>query len=518
MFRVSLNFAAFVISVAVAGADAAGGPNVVLIYADDLGFGDISCNGGSVATPNIDRLAREGLRFTDAHSSAATCTPSRFALLTGQYAFRQKGTGILPGDAKLIIHEATETLPELFQAAAYDTAVVGKWHLGLGDGAVNWNGEIKPGPEQTGLGYHFLVAATGDRTPCVYIEQNRVVGLDPADPIEVSYRERIDKGPSGNERPDLLKQRWSHGHDQTIVNGISRIGWMTGGESARWIDEDMADVLTHKAVDFIERCAEQKSEFFLFFSTHDIHVPRVPHARFAGKSGRGPRGDVILQLDWCVGELMATLDKLGLAEDTLVIFTSDNGPVLDDGYQDEANERLGDHDANGPYRAGKYSLYEGGTRVPFLVRWPGRVPAGATSEALYGQVDLAASLAALIDSAISRGQCQDSRDELDALLGDDRVGRPHLVHEAGRLALRVGRWKFVPPGRTRQCCRAGRTVQSRERSRRVGEPCVSRAGTTQGDGCAAERDSLVARRRRAREHGGPREADGVMLAALYDFF
>jgi arylsulfatase A-like enzyme len=424
--------------------------NVVLIYADDLGFGDVSCNGGAIPTPNIDRLAREGLRFTDAHSSSATCTPSRFALLTGQYAFRQQGTGVLPGDANLIIREDTATLPELFQAAAYETAVVGKWHLGLGDGPVDWNGQIKPGPEQVGFGYHYIIAATGDRVPCVYVEQNRVVGGDANDPIAVSYGERIDDGPSGRERPESLKQRWSHGHDQTIVNRISRIGWMTGGIAARWVDEDMADVLTRKAVEYIgAQSVPEKTGFLLFFSTHDIHVPRVPHARFAGKSGHGPRGDTILQLDWSVGELLAALDKHRIADDTLVIFASDNGPVLDDGYVDEANELLGKHDPNGPYRAGKYSLYEGATRTPFMVRWPARVKAGETTGALFGQIDLAASLAKLIDSPIPQGGCGDSRDELDVLLGDDPAGRSHLVHEAGRLALRVGQWKFVPPGRVR---------------------------------------------------------------------
>jgi arylsulfatase A-like enzyme len=296
----------------------------------------------------------------------------------------------------------------------------------------------------------------------VYVENDRVVGAEADDPIAVSYGERIDKSPSGAERPDLLKQRWSHGHDQSIVNGISRIGWMTGGEKARWVDEDMADVITRKAVEFIDGCVDRKSEFFLFFSTHDIHVPRVPHSRFAGKSGHGPRGDAVLQLDWCVGEIMAALEKHGVADDTLVIFTSDNGPVLDDGYRDLVNKLLGDHDANGPYRAGKYSLYEGGTRVPFIVRWPARVKAGGTTDALFGQVDLAASLAKLVDSKLDAGDCGDSRDELDALLGEDAVGRPHLVHEAGRHALREGEWKYVPPGKTRDSLNPGRPKQVSE--------------------------------------------------------
>ena len=432
----------------------AGRPNIVLIYADDLGFGDVACNGGKIPTPNIDKLAGEGINFTDAHASAPTCTPSRFALLTGQYAFRQKGTGILPGDANLIIKPGTTTLPSLLQQAGYKTGVVGKWHLGLGAGKVNWNEPIKPSPEDIGFDEHFIIAATGDRVPCVYVSEGRVVDLDPADPIEVSYAERIDQSPSGEERPDLLKQRWSHGHNQSIVNGISRIGWMTGGEKARWVDEEMADVIAAQGKKFIDEHRDEP--FFLFFATQDIHVPRVPHSRFAGKSGHGLRGDAIMQLDWTVGQVLEALEKNGLKEKTLVIFTSDNGPVLDDGYHDQANELLGEHDPNGPLRAGKYSAFEGGTRVPMIARWPHRDPADHVSDALFGQVDLAATLAALAGVEVPVGACQDSRDELDTLRGDDRTGRPHLVHEGkAPHSLRMGRWKFVPQGPTRDTLNPG---------------------------------------------------------------
>ncbi|MEM7307997.1 MAG: arylsulfatase [Planctomycetota bacterium] len=428
-------------------------PNILLIYTDDVGYGDVGCYEGSrTPTPNIDRLAAEGIRFTDAHCSAATCTPSRFALLTGQYAFRQKGTGIASGDAGLIIETDTVTLAGLLGQAGYTTGVVGKWHLGLGEGKNDWNAEVSPNPSDLGFDYHFLMPATGDRVPCVYFEEGRVVGLDPEDPIEVSYRGRIGSEPSGKEARDTLKQDWSHGHNSTIVNGVSRIGWMTGGHAARWVDEDMADVFTDKAVAFLERAsapAESSKPWFLFYSTHDIHVPRLPHPRFQGASGQGPRGDAMVQTDACVGRLLNFLDEHGLAEDTLVIFGSDNGPVLDDGYHDDANEKLGDHDPNGPWRAGKYSLFEGGTRTPFLVRWPARVERGRVSGALFGQVDLARSLAALAGADVPTGACPDSRDELDTLLGQDQVGRPHLVHEAKALSLRRGRWKYVPSGKTR---------------------------------------------------------------------
>ena len=428
---------------------AADRPNIVLIYTDDVGYGDVSCNGQTtLLTPHIDRIAQEGLRLTDAHCSAATCTPSRFALLTGRYAFRQQGTGIARGNANMIIQAGSVTLPSLLQSAGYKTGVVGKWHLGLGQGEVDWNAEIKPGPNQIGFDYHFLIPATGDRVPCVYVEQGRVVDLDPADPIAVSYGERIDPSPSGAESREELKQDWSHGHNQTIVNGISRIGWMTGGQRARWVDEDMADVIVHKAKDFID---EHRAEpFFLFFSTHDIHVPRVPHSRFTGKSGLGYRGDAMLQLDWCVGELMKQLDELQLADNTLLVFTSDNGPVLDDGYVDQANEKIGEHAPNADLRGGKYSLFEGGTRVPMLVRWPGKIAASTTSDALFGQIDMAASLATLVGVEVPAGACSDSRNALDSLLGKSRTGRPHLIHEAGQLALRVGNWKYIPKAKVRE--------------------------------------------------------------------
>ncbi|MEZ5327227.1 MAG: arylsulfatase [Verrucomicrobiales bacterium] len=432
--------------------EAAEKPNIVLVYADDLGFGDPGCYGATgVATPNIDKLAKEGIRFTDAHCSAATCTPSRFALLTGSYAFRQEGTGIARGDAAAIIKPGTVTLPSLLQNAGYRTGVVGKWHLGLGNGKagdIDWNAEIKPGPNQIGFDYHFLIPATGDRVPCVYVEQGHIVDLDPADPVKTSYGAPIGDGPTGKDDPELLKMKWSHGHNQTIVNGISRIGFMTGGEKARWIDEDMADVISHKARKFIDESKDKP--FFLYFSLHDIHVPRVPHSRFVGRSAMGPRGDAIVQLDWCLGQVLESLDANGMANNSLVIFTSDNGPVLDDGYYDDANEKLGSHSPAGPYRGGKYSLFEGGTRVPMLVRWPGRVGAGKQSDALFGQVDLAASIAKLVGVDVPAGAAPDSRDELDTLLGEDMIGRPHLVHEAGGLALRAGHWKFIPAGKVRE--------------------------------------------------------------------
>jgi arylsulfatase A-like enzyme len=418
--------------------------NLVVIYADDLGYGDVSCYGATrIQTPNIDRLASQGRRFTNAHSPAATCTPSRYAMLTGEYAWRREGTGILPGDARMIIRPGRTTLPSVLKKAGYVTGVVGKWHLGLGDAELDWNGEIRPGPEDIGFDYSFLIPATGDRVPCVYVEKRRVVALDPNDPIQVSFGEPIGDEPTGRDNPELLRIHPSHGHDQAIVNGISRIGYMTGGKTARWVDEDMADVITAKACSFIEKHKDEP--FFLYFSTHDIHVPRVPHARFAGKSGLGPRGDVILQFDWSVGQIVKTLDSFGLAEETLIVVTSDNGPVVDDGYQDQAAEKLAGHRPAGPLRGGKYSAFDAGTRVPFLVRWPAGTTPGQT-DALVCQIDFMASFASLAGQDLAYSDAPDSFDISPALLGRSDHARAHLVEQGSVLSIIQGDWKYIEPG------------------------------------------------------------------------
>lgn len=421
-------------------------PNIVLIYADDLGYGDIGPYGATrVPTPHLDKLATEGLRFTDAHSAAATCTPSRYALLTGEYAWRKPGTGILPGDAALIIKPGRPTLPSVLKDAGYATGVVGKWHLGLGEGKgkIDWNGKLAPGPLEVGFDHCFIIPATVDRVPCVYVEGHHVAGLDPADPIFVDYKQKTGDEPTGRENPELLKMKSSHGHDQTIVNGIGRIGWMQGGGGARWSDQDIADALASKAVEFIEQ--NQKGPFFLYLATHDVHVPRVPHPRFVGRSEMGPRGDVIVEFDDTVGQILQALDRLDLADDTLLIVTSDNGPVVDDGYQDQSVALLGDHRPAGPWRGGKYTVFEGGTRMPMLVRWPGRIAPGV-SDALVCQVDFPASLASLAGREFPKDAGPDGQNVLDALLGKSKKGREELVEQGGgvNIALRQGPWKFIP--------------------------------------------------------------------------
>jgi len=428
------------------GRSAARPPNIVLIYADDVGYGDLACYGAAgVGTPNVDRLAERGLRFTDAYATSAACTPSRYSLLTGQYAFRNPKARILAGDAGLIIETARLTLPGMLKRAGYAAGVVGKWHLGLGGGRrpVDWNGEIRPGPLEIGFDYAFIMPATGDRVPCVYVEGRRVAGLDPADPISVSYAEPFPGLPTGVSHRSELRMDWSHGHNQAVVNGIGRIGYMSGGASALWKDEEIAADFVGKAVAFLE--TNRDRPFFLYFATHDIHVPRVPHPRFVGETSMGPRGDAIVEFDWSVGRIVDTIERLGLAGDTLIILTSDNGPVLDDGYKDQAVERCGDHEPAGPFRGGKYSAFEAGTREPFVVSWPGKIEPGVT-EARFSQIDLFASLAAVAGQTLAEGDGPDSLDMREALLGKDRAGRDHVIEQAGTLSIVKGRYKYIEPG------------------------------------------------------------------------
>ena len=421
-------------------------PNIIVIMADDMGYGDLSCYGATrVKTPNIDRLASEGQRFTSGYCSASTCTPTRYSFLTGNYAFRRNGTGIAPPNSPAIIQPGTETIASLLKSVGYKTAVIGKWHLGLGgpDGP-NWNGELKPGPGEIGFGFNFLLPTTNDRVPQVYVQNHRVLNLDPKDPLWVGERKPSDDHPTGITHRDTLKMDWSHGHNSTIHNGISRIGFYTGGHTARFRDEDLADEWVNQSNKWIE--SNKDNPFFLFFASHDLHVPRIPHERFQGKSPLGFRGDSIVQLDWCVGELMRTLDRLKLAENTLIVFCSDNGPVMDDGYKDGALENNGDHKAAGPFSGGKYSVLEGGTRTPFITRWKGRVPAGE-SDKLVCTIDMAASFASMTGAELKGDACIDSFDVLGAMLGEKAAkGRDHLVQQdngkGGNYGLRVGNWKL----------------------------------------------------------------------------
>ncbi len=319
--------------------DPSGKANIVLFYFDDLGYADLSSYGAKgVKTPNVDFLVENGIKFTDAHSSVATCTPSRYLLLTGEYAFRNQ-VAILSGDAPLLIDTSQLTLPKILRKANYKSAVVGKWHLGLGNGDVDWNEKVSPGPLEIGFDYSFLLPATGDRVPTVYLENHEVINLDGKVPLQVSYSRNLGQEQATKENARYVSDKQ---HSQTLLNGVGRIGAMIGGEEAYWKDEDFPFVFTEKAISFTEE--NQENPFFLFFSFHDIHVPRLPNEQFQGESNMRPRGDAIVQMEWMTSQIVNRLRKLNLLENTLIIFTSDSGPVLDDGYADFAKELLGSHD------------------------------------------------------------------------------------------------------------------------------------------------------------------------------
>lgn len=427
-------------------------PNVIVLLADDLGYGDLSTYGAQrVATPHVDRLAARGTRFTNAYAAASTSTPSRYGLLTGEYPFRRSGTGVAQGDAALIIRPEQFTLADMFQQAGYATAAIGKWHLGLGSrsGAQDWNGTLDQTPRDLGFDYSCIMAATADRVPCVFIENGRIRNFDPTAPIEVSYTHNFPNTPTGRDNPELLQLQPSHGHDMAIVNGISRIGYMRGGGKALWKDENIADSIATHAIDWLTAQVNTQPQrpFFLYLCTNDVHVPRWPHPRFAGKSPMGLRGDAILQFDDTVGKLLSTLEKLGIADNTLILLSSDNGPVLDDGYADQAEALAGTHRPGGNLRGGKYSAFEAGSRVPFIVSWPaGGVPQGETSHALLSQIDAVRSLAAVIGHPLPATAAPDSRDAHSTWLGKSLQSRSEIVTMAYNrsVALRTSDWKFIP--------------------------------------------------------------------------
>ncbi|MDB6025217.1 MAG: arylsulfatase [Verrucomicrobiales bacterium] len=406
-------------------------PNVVFILADDIGYGDFGCYGATkVKTPNLDHLASQGIRFTDAHSAAATCTPTRYALMTGQYAFRNPlGSHILPGDAPLSIKPGTYTLPACFKKCGYKTAAIGKWHLGLGRESAmqDWNGEVKPGPLEIGFDHCFLLPATGDRVPCVYLQDHNVLNLDPRDPIKVDYEHAIA------------------GHANEVM-GIGRIGSMSGGKSALWKDDEIAKTITGRALKFIEE--NKGTPFFLYFATHDIHVPRVPAKQFRGSSGAGIRGDAIQEFDWSVGEILKTLERLKIAENTLIIVTSDNGGILDwgDTAERDGNEKSNNgHAFNGPLRGTKGSPYEGGTRVPFIARWPGKIKAGSSSDELICLIDMLSTTSTILGTPLPDDAGPDSFNFLPALLGNKTKApiRQTLIEDSRRKSLRQGQWKYI---------------------------------------------------------------------------
>ena len=426
-------------------------PNIIIIYTDDLGYGDVSAYGkGKLNTPNIDKLANEGIRFNNGYATSATCSPSRYGLLTGNYPWRKDGLRVITGGS-LVIDTTEMTIPKLLKIKGYQTGIIGKWHLGLGlgdgvagSGIIDYNLNISPGPNQVGFDFSHIMADTQDRVPTVYIENGKVVNLDPNDPIEVNFfhqNKHDDYGlPTGLKNPEMTTMKWHHGHNGSIINGVPRIGYMKGGKNALWSDIDMADHFLDKSIEYIK--ANKSRPFFLFYSLQQPHVPRTPHPRFEGQSGMGPRGDAIIEADWSIGELYKTLQSEDLLDNTFIIFSSDNGPVLNDGYYDDAVEKLGDHTPAGNLRGGKYSLFEAGTRVPFITYWKGTIKPEISDE-IVTQIDFLNSFSSLLGSEI---KSNDGVDLSSVFFKNKGKGREELVIEAtSRTAFRKNNWVMIPP-------------------------------------------------------------------------
>ena len=358
----------------------------------------------------------------------------------------------MAGNAGMIISPNRFTLADAFKQKGYATAAIGKWHLGLGSntGAQDWNSTLDQSLDSIGFDYTYIMAATADRVPCVFIENNKVANYDSQSPIFVDYQRNFDGEPTGLTHPELLtKQRSSHGHNQSIVNGIGRIGYMKGGGKALWRDEDIADSITTHAIQFIK--TNKDSPFFLSFCTNDIHVPRQPHERFRGKSKMGLRGEAIIQFDETVGRICQTLEELNLSQNTLIIITSDNGPVLDDGYEDGAIENVGTHLPGGPFRGGKYSNYEAGSIVPFIVAGPSvcAEAISTTNDCLISHIDFVSSLSAFIIKADLPDNCAcDSENHISSWLGiphsPSRYAALKMAH-THNVSIRTKDWKYIPP-------------------------------------------------------------------------
>lgn len=388
-------------------------PNVIVIVADDLGYGDLGCYGATkIKTPHIDRLAATGVRFTDAHSSAAFCQPSRYAILAGKYLMRAKRQG----KQTLYFHEGEATLPSLMKTAGYRTAAIGKWHLGFGrDGDPDYNAELKPGPLEIGFDSFFGCPRTHNEPPFVFVENYRMVGYDPTDPIRIV--------PAAD-----AKGGWGHGISQGA----------RAAHEARPLDRiDL--ILADKAVDFISRKASDP--FFMYLAFLAPHGPLAPSPEFQGSSEAGGYGDFIQQLDACVGKVLNAIRGQGLDENTIVIFTSDNGAVY-------TPDSVGAHHRpNGSLLGQKTDAWEGGHRVPLIASWPGRIPQGATCQRLLCQTDLLATICEATKVAVPVGAAEDSVSQLSVL--QDPVNAPPVRTEmlsqgAGGYALRQGDWLYLP--------------------------------------------------------------------------
>lgn len=404
--------------------DASKPPNIILINADDLGYGDLSSYGASLLkTPNIDQLAKEGRRFTDAHSASAVCTPSRYALMTAEYPIR---TGNLRSPVflknKLVIDTQKETLASLLKKAGYATACIGKWHLGFGDKEpTDWNAPLSPGPNELGFDYYYGVPVVNSHPPFVYVENHKVVGYTEDDPFIYGQRSITKEVFEKNRLDDI------GGADQA---------------HALYVDEEVGTHLTHKAIRWMKQ--QKNQPFFLYLATTNIHHPFTPAPQFLGTSQCGIYGDFVHELDWMVGQVMDMVKEMGQENNTLVVFTSDNGGMFNATGQKTYQQG---HKLNGDLLGFKFDAWEGGHRVPFIVHWRGKIKAGEVSDQLICNVDLLATFAALTGQTLAEGQARDSKDMLGAIMGttDEQLRDEALLapHKWSHLALRRGKWMFI---------------------------------------------------------------------------
>lgn len=423
----SLMFVLVVLGTTSRSSCAAEKPNIVLINADDLGYGDVGCYGATkLQTPNIDRLASEGRRFTDAHTASAVCSPSRYGLMTGQFPLRRNFWGPLPFTNELTVDTSQPTIASVLKSVGYSTAIVGKWHLGFGKGKNDWNKPLKPGPLELGFDHYFGMPTVNSGPPFVYVENHRVVDYDASDPFVIGQ-------PSVTQRfPEK--------------SGYRAIGGATKAHE-RYRDEYVGTTFAERAVAWIKRMreADRPQPFFLYLATTNIHHPFTPHPKFKGTSQCGLYGDFVHELDWIVGEVLKTLDETGFANNTLVIFTSDNGGMLNNTGQKawQAGHRL-----NGRLLGFKFGAWEGGHRVPFIVRWPGKVPAGTESAALVSQIDLLPTFASVSGATISPNVIVDGVDQLSEFTGSaTKPAREMLIispNSPMHLTVRKGKWIYIP--------------------------------------------------------------------------
>ncbi|HEA29008.1 MAG TPA: arylsulfatase [Leeuwenhoekiella sp.] len=402
-------------------------PNVIYLNVDDLGYGDTGVYGATkVTTPNIDKLASQSMRFTDAHTVSAVCTPSRYAFVTGEYPVRANNlsSAIFDRDS-LLMDEDTFTVADVFKEQGYATGIVGKWHLGFGTKRpVDWNAELKPGPLELGFDSYFGVPVLNSHPPFVYVKDHHVVGLEKDDPFVW--------GEDAHTRP--YPEKWNRGNQK--IGGADKAHEL-------YVDNMVGTTLKDSAVAFIKK--HKSTPFFLYFATTNIHHPFTPAKRFLGESEAGRYGDSIEELDWIVGEITKTLEEQGIADNTILILTSDNGGMLNRGGQDAYKM---EHHMNGDLFGFKFDAWEGGHRIPFMVRWPGKVKPGSVSDRLISSnVDMLATFAALFDRKLKKGEGVDSYNVLPIFLGEtDKEIRPEMLiapNDLTNIGLRQDQWMYI---------------------------------------------------------------------------